>query len=58
MTLWEVEISLGLDHRPDLSFGPAIYKLCDPEQVAHKVFDPQLSILENWEFEHFPKVDT
>ena len=50
MTLWEVEISLGLDHRPDLSFGPAIYKLCDPEQVAHKVFDPQLSILENWLF--------
>ena len=35
-----------------------IYKLCDPEQVAHDIFDPQLSILENWEFEHFPKVDT
>ena len=34
MTLWEAEISLGLDHRPDLSFGPAIYKLCDPEQLT------------------------
>lgn len=55
MTLWEVETSLGLDVNW-LSFGPAVYKLCDPEQVAHNIFDPQLSILENWEFEHFPKL--